>query len=178
MCCALSCKRGGKEGKKAEMELKEINGIKGDRGQKLLKKKNYSFLFRKRNTKKPSKLFYFVRTSKPPENRQGRKKSSAIVSVFYSCQSQKIADDTTLPRRQPSRICFSWRITDKLPSSCCWNSLSSSLGTTGSRIHAALWAVTQTGLSSKLLFFTPGLQCFIPEMPQMFSSKVISNLLN
>lgn len=109
VCVVLFPEKGGKKKeKKAEIELKEINGIKGDRGQKLLKK-NYSFLFRKRNTKKPSKLklFYAVRTSKPPENRQGRKKSSAIVSVFYSCQSQKIADDTTLPRRQPSRICFS-----------------------------------------------------------------------
>lgn len=107
VCVVLFPEKGGKKKeKKAEIELKEINGIKGDRGQKLFKKITVFFSERE-IPKKPSKLFYFVRTSKPPENRQGRKKSSAIVSVFYSCQSQKTVDDTTLPRRQPSRICFS-----------------------------------------------------------------------
>lgn len=55
VCVVLFPEKGGKKKeKKAEIELKEINGIKGDRGQKLLKKKITVFFSEREIPKSPA----------------------------------------------------------------------------------------------------------------------------
>lgn len=61
VCVVLFPEKGGKKKeKKAEIELKEINGIKGDRGQKLLKKK-LQFSFQKEKYQKAQQIEIVLR---------------------------------------------------------------------------------------------------------------------